>query len=145
MTDAVPVVPADKPPSEPVVVEAAPTAGVATHSPSEMVDTSQPASPSGSAPAAHTVQLPPGRTIEEQLRINDQAIDACGLGEMECSVEMGYISVLPPRPSAEEAAMEGNIIAGIAVLLGLLWLGLKVWARLFAARTAYRYITEPRK
>lgn len=86
--------------------------------------------------------LPPGRTVAEQLEINNQIIDACGMGNAECQAEMGYISVTPPPPTDDERWLEGTIGAAIVVILGGLWFAARVWAWLFASRSAYRYITK---
>lgn len=89
-----------------------------------------------------TVSLPPGRTVAEQRQINDQIIDACGMGNSECQAEMGYISITPPPPSQEDMWLEGTIGAGVAVVLGILWLSAKVWAGLWGARAGFRHITR---
>lgn len=87
--------------------------------------------------------LPPGRTFSEQREINERAVFQCGADNTACQREHGYLQ-LSRGPTPAQAYLEGNIIAAIAVLLGLLWLAVRVWVWLFASRGAYRYITKPR-
>lgn len=88
--------------------------------------------------------LPPGRTVAEQQAINDRAVFQCGARNTECQQEMGYIQ-LSRGPTPAEAAIEGDIGAAIAVVLGLIGLIVGVWVWLSFSRMAYRFVTKPRE
>jgi hypothetical protein len=108
-----------------------------------------PAEPDYQPPeAAHADVGAPERTAAEQRAINNEALDACA-PELrdDCLQSMGYVR---PEETAlarahRENPMEGNILAAVVVIIGFLWMGAMLWARLFAARSAYRYITAPPK
>lgn len=88
-----------------------------------------------------TTTYPNGRTSEQQFEINEHAVAVCGTHAYTCQTEMGYVHI-GPGPTQAEAALEGNIIAGVIVVLGLLWLAAKVWAAAFGAKRAVRYIID---
>jgi hypothetical protein len=88
--------------------------------------------------------LPPGRTVEEQQAINREIMERCtengnetgyiAPDEVQCVQEAGFIPVNYTPPSAAE----GNIIALICVVLGLVGAFVSLWT----ARAVYRFITR---